>query len=258
MTTLNSPDLWLPHFPIPAADGHKYHRGHLAILGAPALTGATRLAAGAGSRIGAGLVSVLSHDQVDVYRASLPPDIMVASGPVDQLRRITACLIGPGGYEASRIEELLALNANVPKVLDADGLEIWNQILHPAILTPHEGEFARTFPEITGTREARASEAAQCTQAAIVLKGPETVLADKDGRVVVNTHASPWLAKAGTGDVLAGFIAGLVAQGMPHFEAACAAVWIHGEAARQIGPGLIAGDLIDVVPGILSRLLTVS
>ncbi|MEO1407977.1 MAG: NAD(P)H-hydrate dehydratase [Pseudomonadota bacterium] len=251
----NSPELWLSHFPIPAVDGHKYDRGHLAVLGAPALTGATRLAASAASRIGAGLVSVLSHDQVDVFRASLPPDIMVTSGPANDLKRLTACLLGPGGYEASRVEELRAIASEVPKVLDADGLALWDQIPHPAILTPHEGEFSKTFPDLVGSRVDRASKAANRTQAVVVLKGPDTVIASPDSRVVVNTHASPWLAKAGTGDVLAGFSAGLLAQGMPAFEAACAAVWMHGDCGRHVGPGLIAGDLVDQVPALLSELL---
>lgn len=253
----NSPDLWLASFPTPVADGHKYNRGHLAILGAPALTGATRLAASAGSRIGAGLVSVLSHDQVDVYRASLPPDIMVTSGLLSGLKRVTACLLGPGGYEASRLDDVLRLEDNVPLVLDADAIDIWNQISHPAILTPHEGEFSRVFPNLTGDRAKRSSEAAFKTQAVIVLKGRETLIAAPNGHICVNTHASPWLAKAGTGDVLAGIIAGLLAQGMSRFEAACAAVWLHGDAALRLGPGLIAGDLEAVLPAVLGDLLDV-
>ncbi|MEO0881141.1 MAG: NAD(P)H-hydrate dehydratase [Pseudomonadota bacterium] len=255
MTAPNTPDLWMSHFPRPAEDAHKYHRGHLAILGAPALTGATRLAASAASRIGAGLVSVVSHDQVDVFRASLPPDIMVTSGPVNDLKRVTGCLVGPGGYEASRLEELKAMAEPVPKIVDADGLNAWDQIPYPAILTPHEGEFAKVFPDLQGTRVDRAAEAAIKTQAIVVLKGPHTVIAGPDSRLVVNTHATPWLAKAGTGDVLAGLSAGLLAQGMPAFEAACAAVWIHGDAGLRIGPGLVAGDLVNMLPTVLKDTL---
>lgn len=242
-------------FPQPAKDAHKYARGHLAVCGAPALTGATRLAASAASRIGAGLVSVLSHDQVDIYRASLPPDIMVTSGPATELNRITACLLGPGGYEPSRIPEVLALGSDVPKILDADALHLWDQVPNAALLTPHEGEFARTFPNASGSRADRAVAAARETKTVIILKGPDTVIAEPNGEVVVNTHATPWLAKAGTGDVLAGFAAGLIAQGMPVFQAACAAVWIHGEAGSRIGPGLVASDLAAEVPAILRDIL---
>ncbi|MEM9670249.1 MAG: NAD(P)H-hydrate dehydratase [Pseudomonadota bacterium] len=258
MTTPNSPDLWLSAFPRPTRDAHKYTRGHLAVLGAPALTGATRLAAAAASRIGAGLVSVLSHDQVDVFRASLPPDIMVSSGPATDLKRVTACLLGPGGYEASRIEEVKGLGASVPRILDANALKLWDQIAGPAVLTPHEGEFSRVFPQITGHRTSRAVEAAELTGAVVILKGPDTVIASPGGSLVVNTHASPWLAKAGTGDVLAGMVAGLVAQGMEAFDAACAGVWFHGDAAQRIGPGLIAGDLVDVIPDILGDLIGIA
>ena len=145
---------------------------------------------------------------------------------------------------------------DTPLVLDADALALWSRFSTAAVLTPHEGEFARLFPDLSGARTEQASAAAARTHSVLVLKGPDTVIAGPDGRLVVNTHASPYLAKAGTGDVLAGLIAGLVAQGMPAFEAACAAVWMHGEAGKRIGPGLIAGDIVDALPGVLQALLT--
>ncbi|MEL7129363.1 MAG: NAD(P)H-hydrate dehydratase [Pseudomonadota bacterium] len=251
----NTPALWSDALPRPAPDGHKYDRGHVAILGAPELTGATRLAASACSRIGAGLVTVLSHDQADVFRTALPPDIMVRSGPLADLKRITVLLAGPGGFEASRLDELKSLPENAVRVLDADAIGLWKTSAHATVLTPHEGEFARAFPDVTGTRTAMASAAADRTASTIVLKGPDTVIAAPGGDMACNTHASPYLAKAGTGDVLAGIIAGLIAQGMEPFAAACAGVWIHGEAACRVGRGLIAGDLVDELPAILGGLL---
>lgn len=259
MPTLNTPEKWLSDFPRPAPDGHKYERGHVAVLGAPELTGATRLAASAASRIGAGLVSVLSHEQAPVYRASLPPDIMVTSRPLGALNRVTTLLAGPGGFEASRVAELAALPETVARVLDADALRLVLEagvLQGPVVLTPHEGEFARLFPDLEGTRVARAISAAAEVKAIIVLKGQDTVIAAPDGQVICNQHAGPYLAKAGTGDVLAGMIAGLIAQGMPALEAASAAVWMHGEASLMIGPGLVAGDLVDALRQVLARLLS--
>jgi NAD(P)H-hydrate epimerase len=122
------------------------------------------------------------------------------------------------------------------------------------VLTPHDGEFIRLFGEMPGTREDRALAAARLSRAVVVLKGAQTVIAHPDGRVVVNDHSSPYLATAGAGDVLAGMTLGLLAQGMPAFEASCAAVWIHGEAALRFGPGLVAPDIIEQIPGILREL----
>ncbi len=250
----NTPDLWQKLFPRPDAEAHKYTRGHLAVLGAPVLTGATRLAASAASRSGAGLVSVLADPAIaNVYRTSLPPDLMVSTDGADALTRPTALLAGPGGISAPHAEFLRA--TDLPTILDADTLPFWQNTASPAVLTPHAGEFAKLFPDITGDRRSSALMAARRCACVIVLKGAETLIAAPDGRVVCNLHASPYLAKAGTGDVLAGMIAGLVTQGMPAFEAAAAAVWIHGDAGLRIGPGLIAGDIIDKLPLILTNLL---
>ena len=243
----NRPDLWRDRLPRPAADGHKYDRGHAVVLAAPDFTGATRLAAEAASRIGAGLVGVLAATRADVYRAALPPDIMVHDGPFEDINRPNVALAGPGGLSAGHrtlVEDPpTALSC---MVCDADALPVFRESARrpvPTVITPHAGEFARIFPGLSGAPRDRTLAAAAGTGAVVVHKGPETLIADADGRLVVNRHASRWLAKAGTGDVLAGMIAGLAAQGLSPFDAACAAVWMHGEAGRRIGPGLVASDI---------------
>jgi ADP-dependent NAD(P)H-hydrate dehydratase / NAD(P)H-hydrate epimerase len=248
----NSPKLWKSLFPRPSVEGHKYDRGVAAIYGAPALTGATRLAASACARIGAGLVNVVSAaERADVYRASLPAHILVRDLEWDDAR-ISARLYGCGGLPAG-----VKIRFDRPCVLDAEGvLALSGQpVSGVGVLTPHEGEFAKVFPDLEGSREARAAEAAARSGAVIVLKGARSVIAAPDGRLVVNDHASPFLATAGTGDVLAGMIAGLLAQGMPAFEASCAAVWLHGDAALRFGPGLVAEDLVAVLPAAMTAVL---
>ena len=161
---------------------------------------------------------------------------------------------------------LAALATGRATVLDADALTIFAKapdvlfaaIKGPTVLTPHEGEFARLFPSILsqegGDRLSRARQAAKTTGAVVVLKGPDTVIAAPDGRAAINSNAPPDLATGGTGDVLAGLIAGLLVQGLAPFDAACAGCWVHGEAAREFGPGLVAEDLIDTLPMALRRL----
>ncbi|MEZ5813649.1 MAG: NAD(P)H-hydrate dehydratase [Alphaproteobacteria bacterium] len=245
----NQPDLWLERFTGKEADAHKYDYGHALIYGAPVLTGATRLAATACARIGAGLTSVLAKNG-DIYRAALPAHIMVRDDTAWFDARVSVRLYGPGGMAQG-----VKISLNRPCVLDADALACMPEPLHEnVVLSPHEGEFARAFPDITGSREAKAVCAAKRSGAVVVLKGRDTVIAHPDGRqVVVNRHASPYLASAGTGDVLAGLITGLLAQGMPTFEAACAAVWVHGDAALRCGPGLVASDLVERVPEVLQE-----
>jgi len=253
----NGPGLWQDKLPHPQPDDHKYKRGHVAIFAATDLTGATRLAAEACSRMGAGLVTVLTTQRADVYRSTLPPDIMVSEDTLDRVKSPTALLGGCGGVAPAQRNELYARFEGRTRVFDADaipGREDWGVLDSDSILTPHDGEFEKIFPDLKGERETKALQAAKLCGAIVILKGSRTIIAAPDGRCVTNIHASPWLAKAGTGDVLAGMIAGLAAQSMDPFHASCAAIWIHGEAGRQIGPGLVAGDIAGQLSQILGEL----
>lgn len=249
---INKPEVWAGSLPVKSSDAHKYHYGHAVIYGAPELTGATRLAASAAARMGAGLVTVVSpQERADVYRASLPAHIMVRDELAWDSKKVSARLYGSGGLARG-----VKIRLNRPCVIDADALLSMPDMLNDnCVLTPHEGEFVRAFPNIEGSRDEKALKAAQKCGAVIVLKGQGSVIAHPDGRVVMNEHDSPYLASAGTGDVLTGMICGLMAQGMPSFEAACAAVWMHGDAGQRIGIGLVASDLIKKIPEILKETL---
>jgi len=146
------------------------------------------------------------------------------------------------------------LDADALTVFGSDREKLYSALNNNSILTPHEGEFARLFPDLDGFKTQRAQKAAQASGAVIVLKGPDTVIVAPDGRTVINTNAPPWLATAGSGDVLAGMIVGLAAQGMAPFDAACAAVWIHGAAAYLFGEGLVASDIATKIPAVLGEL----
>ncbi|MEL6830605.1 MAG: NAD(P)H-hydrate dehydratase [Pseudomonadota bacterium] len=253
----NTPSAWQRRLPRPRIDAHKYDRGHVAILGSDTYTGATRLAAEASSRIGAGLVSVLANEALTVYQAALPADIMVRNTTIADLNRVNCVLAGSGGITEAQSASLLSLRPNIGLVLDAEAIPLALRLSHtdaPLIITPHEGEFARTFPALDGQRVDRAQRAAEQIGGICVLKGPNTIIATASGECRINAHASPWLAKAGTGDVLAGLIAGLLAQGMDPFDAASAAVWIHGDAGRKMGPGLTPPDMMTVFADILAAL----
>jgi len=288
-TFANGPDLWHGALPVPAIDAHKYKRGHVGVFsGGPASTGAARLSAMAAARAGAGAVTVLSpagamqvnaahltaimlrrtNDEADLaaFLADRCPSAFVLGpgfGVGEKLRRFAlAVLAGRAAPEQSGVEGL---------VLDADGITSFRDdptALFAAagaddapglVLTPHEGEFARLFPDLAGDRSLskldRARMAAARSNAMVVYKGPDTVIAAPDGRAAINANGAPWLATAGSGDVLSGLVAGLVAQGMPAFEAACAAVWMHAEAGSRFGPGLVAGDLPQAVVPVLRELL---
>jgi NAD(P)H-hydrate epimerase len=263
----NRPDFWISKFPRRKGDLHKYDYGHAVILGAHSMTGATRLAAEACARIGAGLTSVLaSGEAAFIYRATLPPHIIVEdlrgdfADHMKDVRR-NVFLIGPGaGKEYAALRGIIAAVSALDRkvVLDADGLNAVAEtqsleILNPGyVLTPHEGEFRKLFPDVSGSSLEQAHAAAIQSKCIVVLKGSGTVIAAPDGRVVLNISAPPSLATAGTGDVLAGMITGLVAQGMPGFEAACASVWIHGECARKAGPTLVASDLCGKMPQVIA------
>ena len=267
----NEPDLWSDALRWPLPGDHKYSRGHAVVAGGGEMTGAARLAARAAMRIGAGMVSVLCPPAAwAVYAAGLVGPLAVPAGDPETFAdyladpRRKAALIGPGAgvTEDTRERALRALATGKPVVLDADALTVFADAPDtlftaiggtPAILTPHEGEFARLFAS-QGDKPSRARAAAQRSGATVLLKGADTVIAAPDGRIAINANAPPDLATAGAGDVLAGLALGLLAQGLPPFEAASAAAWIHGKAATAFGPGLIAEDLPDLVPPVLRTL----
>lgn len=271
----NGPDLWGAHYPWPSPAGHKYARGHAVAVSGPAhATGAARLGARAALRVGAGLVSVASPpDAVPINAAALTA-IMVkpvagAGGLASLLRdkRFNAVLVGPacGVGAPTRDVVAAALASSAAVVLDADALTSFADDPHalfvllrePCVLTPHEGEFERIFPGLlhrSSNRIEAARAAAAAARCTILLKGPDTTIAGADGRASINTNAPPILATAGSGDVLAGLVLGLMAQGMDSYNAACAAAWLHGDAASRVGPGLIAEDLPECMPAVLSAL----
>ena len=268
----NDPVLWLRDFPWPRSDGHKYHRGHTLVVGGQSMTGAARLAARAAARMGAGLVTVAAPVCAwSVYATALEA-IMVSpytdSASLQDIfsdARKNVLVVGPGagagGQTREHVRAALATRRRV--VLDADALtafasgpQVLFDALHPeCVLTPHEGEFARLFPNLSeGGKLERARAAAIQAGAVVLLKGADTIIAAPDGRAVVNTNAPPWLATGGSGDVLTGLIAGLLSQGMNPLWAACAAVWLHGQAAAAVGLGLVAEDLPDRIPEVLQAL----
>lgn len=289
----NTPDLWLRwHFPRTATDTHKYKRGHVGVFsGGPSATGAARLSAMAAARTGAGAVTVLSPANAMHVNATHLTSIMLRAvdtvadaGEFIDEKRHTAFVLGPGFGVGEKTRdfalrllkqdeaydfERMGLFGGI--VLDADGLtsfrdapdalfEAAHRTFAPAlVLTPHEGEFARLFPDIAKSKKqsklAKARAAAARANAVIVYKGADTVIAAPDGRAAINANGAPWLATAGSGDVLAGVVAALLAQGMRAFQAACAAVWIHAEAGSRFGPGLIAEDLPLALVPVLRELI---
>lgn len=278
----NVPALWRVDFPVPRVTGHKYDRGHAIVVSGPAWsTGAARLAARGALRAGAGLVTIVSPREALAVNATANLAIMVR--PVDGAselsamladRRLNAVALGPGlGVgEATCALVLAALSGNRAVVLDADAItsfaadprRLAQALLARAgqgtILTPHEGEFTRFFWPLdertrVGSKLERARLAAQLTGAVVLIKGGDTVVAAADGRASIAANAPAYLATAGAGDVLTGIATGLLAQGMPAFTAASAAVWLHGQAAHAAGPGLISEDLPDALPGVYRALL---
>lgn len=267
----NRPPLWAATFPVPAAESNKYTRGQVLVVGGAAMTGAARLAARAAARVGAGLVTLASPTSaIPIYAADFAALIV---RPMDDLadfsallgdRRRNCVLLGPGnGADAAcraRVEAALA--AGKKCVLDADALSVFAEapaalfarLTPDAVLTPHDGEFKRLFPDLGGSRLARARAAALRANAVVLLKGADTVVAHPDGRACICDTAPPFLATAGAGDVLAGLVAGLLAQGMPSFEAAAASVFLHAACARTAGPGLVADDLAACLPRVLAAL----
>ncbi|AIJ57595.1 bifunctional ADP-dependent NAD(P)H-hydrate dehydratase/NAD(P)H-hydrate epimerase [Brucella abortus] len=281
----NSPELWADSLPSPAVDAHKYSRGHAAVFsGAMHSTGAARLSAMAAARSGAGAVTLLSPPDALAVNAAHLTSIMVRETRSQQDaaqfitdRKVTAAVLGPGyGNPAfARDYTKMLLSAASGKagqfrglVLDADGItafenkpdELFDTHRSSAtalVLTPHEGEFKRLFPDIAEDNTSKidkARKAAMRANAVVIYKGPDTVIAEPGGLAVINSNGTPFLATAGSGDVLTGIVCGLLAQGMAPFAAACASVWVHADAARRFGHGLIAEDLPAQLSAVWSSL----
>ena len=269
----NTPSLW--QFPWPGAQAHKYARGHAVVVSGPAhATGAARLAARAALRVGAGLVSVASPPDALAVNAAHLTAIMLkpfdgAEGLTQLLsdQRLNALVIGPGLGVGGETRALVhaALKSGAAVVLDADALTsfkddpeaLFNRLHDACVLTPHAGEFERLFPALLDASASRVDAARQASVRAgcvILLKGGNTVIADPSGKCAINANAPPSLATAGAGDVLAGLIAGLLSQRMKAFDAAACGAWLHGDAADRFGPGLIAEDLPEMMPEVLTGL----
>jgi hydroxyethylthiazole kinase-like uncharacterized protein yjeF len=283
----NAPDLWAHRLKWPEVNAHKHARGRLAVVsGGVANTGAARLAAQAGLRVGAGVVTLMCPPSALMVVASSVTAVMTASfadaaSLETQTDRAGAVVIGPaaGVTPATRANVEALLRAGRGAVLDADALSVFaddarslavltvegemmreNEGLPKGpfvVMTPHAGEFERLRPGLLATSPSRITAAintAAMTGCVVLLKGADTVIASPDGRAVVNTHSTPFLATAGTGDVLAGIIGGLMAQGLDAFDAACAGAWMHGDAARRAGPGMTAEDLDGALRQVIAAL----
>jgi hydroxyethylthiazole kinase-like uncharacterized protein yjeF len=280
-TSENTPQYWRKVFPVPRIEGHKYARGHaLIVSGDISATGAARLAARGALRAGAGLATLATpRDALAVNAAALTAvmvrtiDTVVEFADALSDKRFNACVIGPGAGVGQRTADFVhtALSTQRPVVLDADALtsfadaperlfESIKATHDPQIvLTPHEGEFPRLFSDLSNKTPGRSKlervrDAAARSGAVVLLKGPDTTVAAPDGRATIAANAPPWLATAGAGDVLAGIIAGLMAQGVAAFEAASIGVWMHGAAAQEAGPGLIAEDLPETLPAVFRHI----
>ena len=282
----NSPELWRGQLPQLSINAHKYSRGHAVVFSGPAhSTGAARLSAMAAARSGAGAVTLLSPPDALLTNAAHLTSIMVRETrnikDVETFvkdRKVAACVLGPGyGSPSFARDHALALFSAIDGqaeylkgvVLDADGITAFEnkpdqlfkakRSAHTAlVLTPHEGEFRRLFPDIAAEADSsktdKARQAASRANAVVIYKDPDTVIAAPDGRAIINANGTAFLATAGSGDVLAGIVCGLLSQGMPAFEAASAAVWIHADAGRRFGHGLIAEDLPNQLPAVWSAL----
>jgi hydroxyethylthiazole kinase-like uncharacterized protein yjeF len=277
----NEPALWQSSFPKPAIDGHKYNRGHVVVVSGEISTGAAKLAARGALRAGAGLVTIASPARVVSAHAAESVAVMVrqVDGAADLReflsdRRRNSIVLGPGGGVGEAMCGMVAaaLASEAAVVLDADALtsytgrgnELYRLIKghqpQSVVLTPHEGEFRHLFNKIDENNNLKSKLeitriAARESHAVVLFKGPDTVITESDGRAAITSNSPVTLATAGSGDVLAGIIAGLLAQGMPGFEAACAGAWLHGEAANEFGLGLISEDLPEMLPRVYRRLL---
>ncbi|MFY9287944.1 MAG: NAD(P)H-hydrate dehydratase [Alphaproteobacteria bacterium] len=272
----NNVSFWLDDFPRPQRDDNKYTRGCALIYGGNIMTGAARLAARAAQRIGAGLVTLVAPPEaVPIYAEALESVIVRSSHDQDDTwqtllsdTKTDVILIGPGlGLSPSAKQKVLqALATTKPCVLDADALtnfsdhpsELISHLHSQCILTPHQGEFDRLFGkqiDKNAEKASRVKRAAELTGCVVLLKGADTIIATPAGHILLNNNGTSYLATAGSGDVLAGMILGLLAQGMPLFKATAAAAWLHGKIATDFGPGLIAEDIISGIPATLKSML---
>ncbi len=260
-----------PGLSAPDEQAHKYNRGHAILWSGPPLrTGASRLSAQAALAVGAGLVTIIGERAALAEHAAHVTAIMLhevdaAVSVIDD--RVTALAIGPGAGADIADAVCQMLDHDIPTVLDADAItafegnstRLFKHLHEHDVMTPHAGEFARLFPDIAVEgRHKAASMAAQRSGAVVLLKGPETIISAPDGRLAVNRHASPWLATAGSGDVLTGIICGLLAQGTQAFDAACIGTWLHGDIGVRAGPGLTADRMIGYIPLVLRGCLAES
>lgn len=274
----NDPALWRRYLRRPTAGDHKYSRGHAVVVGGAIMTGAARLAARTAQRCGAGIVTLAApQDAQTVYKVSLESVVIRPFRDTAGVREIAedpranAFLIGPGAGVAGQLRErvLAILKQGKPTVIDADAISVFeggpeiflNAVQGPCVVTPHLGEFHRMFPDLTpnaaGLNKIEAvRSAADRAKAVVVLKGFDTVICAPDGRCIINSNATPSLATAGSGDVLSGMVVSLLAQGLPPFEAAAAAVWLHAEAGKKPAFGLIPEDMVNNLPDVLQGLLS--
>lgn len=272
----NSPSLWQSLLPKPNANSHKYSRGYVLVQGGYPTTGAARLAALAAARTGAGITAIATPEiALNIYASQLLSIMAKPYASIDEFnslitdKRIGAMLIGPGAgvTETTRNNTLSMLHTGKPMVLDADALSVFaaqaaqlkNAISAPCVITPHDAEFNRLFGITPAKQQTeriqQAMIAAKKIGAIILLKGAKTIIAEPNGKVIINEVAPATLATAGAGDVLAGIITSLLAQHMPALEAAAAGTWIHSEAARLFGIGLIAEDIPELIPTVFAQLL---
>lgn len=273
---INHPKLWLPHFPVPTAADHKYTRGHAVIFGGEEYTGATQLASHGARRAGAGLVTIACSEKTHaIYALSNPGTLTkIVKSETDQQQLFTdtrknAFLFGPGLEPNDPTKKLIqkAISLQRVYVLDAGALrafankpqELFDLCQGNVVLTPHEGEFSALF-HYQGSKLERALAAAKDSKCVIVLKGPDTIIASPQGQALIQTNAPPWLATAGSGDVLSGIILGYLTQGVEPFYAAAMATWIHARCGEEVGFGLIAEDILTQLPSVLKsvwRLTTI-
>ena len=268
----NSPDLWLQNFPFPNGDMHKYDRGYAIVIGShinTGSTGATKLAALSALRSGAGIVSIIcdAKDAPIYANSMLSVMIKIADNIRDVIvdNRVKSVLIGPGnGVNAiTKANVLQCLKLAKVSILDADAITVFQNdpnklfkaIQSDVILTPHLGEFGKIFPIINNNKIDSAINAAKISNATILLKGKDSIIASPNGKYIINEAAPAYLATAGSGDVLAGIITGLMAQGLDSFTAGCIACYIHTEASKSYGFGLIAEDLLAEIPKIVKAII---